>query len=82
MDQKMSQSLLMISEVTPKELRRTQNVDLIMVKGLWQGMLELAKYNLADVSNVVGTASFSCLAACQRIPGRLQIRISLLADME
>lgn len=42
----MSQSLLMISEVTPKELRRTQNVDLMMVKGLWQGMLELVTYDL------------------------------------
>ncbi|KAJ5966314.1 hypothetical protein N7481_013028 [Penicillium waksmanii] len=39
MDQKMPQSLLMISQVTPEELRRTQNVDLIMVKGLWQAFL-------------------------------------------
>lgn len=40
MDQKMSQSLVMISEINPKEMRRTQNVDLMIVKGLWQGTLE------------------------------------------
>lgn len=40
MDQKMSQSLVMISEMNPKEMRRTQNVDLMIVKGLWQGTLE------------------------------------------
>lgn len=42
MEQRNSQSLVRISDVTPKDMRRTQKVDLVMVKGLWQGMLNLA----------------------------------------
>lgn len=84
MDQKLPQGLVMISQVTQKDMRRGQKVDLMMIKGLWQGMLALQVVGCEtnSVANAVRLVSFLRLAAGQRNPSGLQIGISLLADME